>query len=41
VKLTRDLPADVFDADFTEDAFARRVRELALKGESRCACCIR
>jgi lactoylglutathione lyase len=30
VKLTLDLPADVFDADFTEDAFAARIRELAI-----------
>jgi P63C domain len=30
VKLTLDLPADVFDADFPEDAFKARVRELAI-----------
>ncbi|HZO82630.1 MAG TPA: lactoylglutathione lyase [Candidatus Binataceae bacterium] len=30
MKITLDLPADVFDADFPEDAFAARVRERAI-----------
>ena len=28
--LKLDLPGDVFDAEYTEDAFAARVRELAI-----------
>ena len=30
MKLALDLPADVFDAGFPEDAFAKRVRQWAL-----------
>ncbi len=30
MQLKLDLPGDVFDAEFTEDAFAARVRELAI-----------
>ena len=30
MKITLELPADVFDAGFTEEAFAARVRELAI-----------
>jgi lactoylglutathione lyase len=30
VKITLDLPADVFDSAFTEDAFAERVRQWAI-----------
>jgi hypothetical protein len=30
MQLKLDLPGDVFDAEYTEDAFAARVRELAI-----------
>jgi hypothetical protein len=30
MQLKLDLPGDLFDAEFTEDAFAARVRELAI-----------
>ncbi len=30
MEITLDLPADLFDAEFTETAFTARVRELAI-----------
>lgn len=30
MEITLDIPADVFDAEFTEAAFKQRVRELAI-----------
>ncbi len=30
MEITLDLPADLFDAEFTETAFSRRLRELAI-----------
>jgi phage head maturation protease len=30
MQLKLDLPADIFDAEFTEDAFRARLRELAI-----------